>query len=544
MKRVLLALSTFVLFCVVACSTATGPAVDDETSSSSTKKSSSSVSKYESSSSHKVSSSSSESEGEESSSSVKVSSSSEEDGETCVGEPGKAWDGTTAKEFACGHGTKRSPYIILTAEQLAKLSFVVGAKDSKYDADTYFKLGADIILHEDQLIDEDGALVADSTKLIKWTPIGNSNISFAAHFDGDGHSVRGIFINTSSTHNGLFGNVSGEVKNVTVKDSWVHGGKYTAGVAGYNVGTLENVRNEASVTGTDECMGGVVGKSYRKSYTYNSVLTNVKNKGIVVGKNSVGGVAGCVSYVTVDGAFNEAEINGQHFVAGVFGGIGSSSDNDVKKVENHGKVFGKHFVGGIAGYCGGTVSTSGTVSCYSYSNSCGSISYALNTNSITGENGTAGVVGAVCNAEISNAGNTGNIEGKISTAGVIGYAGNSTTSSLYNIGNVYGSKKVGGVIGHNQEGVTSAAYSVGAVEGEEDEGLVIGYNYNTTMADYYYLAQEGIEPFGTNDGGGFATAKTAEEMMSDDFVELLGSDFAIVENFNKGYPLLKWEIEE
>ena len=38
----------------------------------------------------------------------------------CVGEPGKPWDGTTAKEFACGSGTKLSPYIILTAEQLAK----------------------------------------------------------------------------------------------------------------------------------------------------------------------------------------------------------------------------------------------------------------------------------------------------------------------------------------------------------------------------------------------------------------------------------------
>ncbi len=89
--------------------------------------------------------SSSSSKGSNSSSSVtKKSSSGTKNGdekETCQGEPGKAWDGTTAKEFACGHGTKLNPYIILTAEQLSKLSFIVGAKDSNYNSDSYTILG-------------------------------------------------------------------------------------------------------------------------------------------------------------------------------------------------------------------------------------------------------------------------------------------------------------------------------------------------------------------------------------------------------------------
>ena len=47
-------------------------------------------------------------------------------------------------------------------------------------------------------------------------------------------------------------------------------------------------------------------------------------------KKNVGGVAGCATYVIVDGAENLAPIEGYGYVGGVFGGIGSSSKNDVK----------------------------------------------------------------------------------------------------------------------------------------------------------------------------------------------------------------------
>lgn len=526
MKGIVILAILLLMLGIEACSTSTTPVEDNEG----------------------IVESSSSPKGDRSSSSVTENSSSSAKGDdekkSCLGEPGKAWDGTTAKEFACGHGTKQSPYIILTAEQLSKLSFIVGAKDSNYNSDSYFKLGADIILHEKNLIDEKGALIADSATLIKWTPIGNSSISFAAHFDGDSHSVSGIFINTSSTHNGLFGNVSGIIQNVSVKNSWIQGGKYTAGIVGYNVGTIENAENEASITGTDECVGGIVGNTYEKQYRYNSVLTNISNKGIITGKDNVGGIAGCATFVTLNNAENKAEINGQHLVGGIIGGIGTSSRNEIKKIKNSGKVSGRHFVGGIAGHCSGILTKStGSIYCSQF-HSCGSLTYAHNSSDISGENGTAGIIGAACYANLSNAGNTGNIEGKISSAGIIGYSGYSTTSSLYNTGKVFGSKNVGGIIGHNQEGVTSSAYNVGEVDGDENVGTMIGQNYNTTMADYYYLAQGELEPFGKNDGGGFATAKDESEMKTDGFVKLLGDDFTLVENSSEGFPLLKWEVSE
>ena len=210
------------------------------------------------------------------------SGSVEELDENCIGEPGIPWDGTTAKDFACGAGTKLSPYVILTAEQLAKLSFIVGSNDKDYQG-KYYKLGADIILNDGKIIDEKGALVADSTKLHKWTPIGNSSVAFTGTFDGDGHTVSGMFINTTSSHNGLFGNSSGTIQNLTVENSWIHGGKYTAGVVGYNVGTIENALNTASIAASDNCVGGVVGSSAQRQYKYNSILNKVVNKGIIVG---------------------------------------------------------------------------------------------------------------------------------------------------------------------------------------------------------------------------------------------------------------------
>ena len=470
--------------------------------------------------------------------------------EKCTGDSGTPWDGTTAKDFACGAGTKLSPYVILTAEQLAKLSFIVGSNDKDYQG-KYYKLGADIILNDGKIIDEKGALVADSSKLHKWTPIGNSSVAFTGTFDGDGHTVSGMFINTTSSHNGLFGNSSGTVENLTVENSWVNGGKYTAGVVGYNVGTIENALNTACITASDNCVGGVVGSSAQRQYKYNSILNKVVNKGIIVGKNNVGGVAGCVTNVTVDGAENSAPIEGFGYIGGVFGGIGAANNNDIHNLKNFGVVIGTHFVGGISGHCGGTSLTTSSLyggpSYYcsdSKSWTCGSLTQAHNEANVLGKNYVGGVLGIGCGGKENHLSNTADIEGVYGTAGVIGSASFVTSSHLYNTGNIYGGNYVGGILSYNKEGVTNSAYSTGKVDGDSLVGLMIGYNYNTTMADYYYLEQGDQEPFGLNNGGGVATPKSEKEMKSSDFAELLGEEFVYDSGLNNGFPILSWEHEE
>lgn len=55
------------------------------------------------------------------------------------------WKDLAAESFDGGDGTAESPYLIKTAEQLAKVAKDVYDGDTDY-ADTYFKITADIDL--------------------------------------------------------------------------------------------------------------------------------------------------------------------------------------------------------------------------------------------------------------------------------------------------------------------------------------------------------------------------------------------------------------
>ena len=453
--------------------------------------------------------------------------------EKCTGDSGTPWDGTTAKDFACGAGTKLSPYVILTAEQLAKLSFIVGSNDKDYQG-KYYKLGADIILNDGKIIDEKGALVADSSKLHKWTPIGNSSVAFTGTFDGDGHTVSGMFINTTSSHNGLFGNSSGTVENLTVENSWVMGKEKTAGIVGNNTGTLKKLINKASVTSTKGPVGGVVGSS-NDSYGNTNLVDSVYNFGVIKGSSDVGGILGYVDRIKLSNAQNQGLVEGEKYTGGIWGGANSTTIA-ANNLINYAKIIGQSYTGGIAGYCGhygvGT----------KYSAKCGTFTNIRNEGPIQGLSCVGGIAGSFGGKAIS-INNSASIKGTSYVGGLFGNADFSTTTSLYNTGDVFGSKNVGGLIGYNQEGVTNSAYSTGKVDGDSLVGLMIGYNYNTTMADYYYLEQGDQEPFGLNNGGGVATPKSEKEMKSSDFAELLGEDFVYDSGLNSGFPILSWEQE-
>lgn len=498
--------------------------------------SSSSKNKSSSSTSDKKSSAEEQNKGNSSSSKENSDSSSsiEELDEDCVGESGKPWDGTTAKEFACGAGTKLSPYIILTAEQLAKLAFTIGANDKDYQG-KYYKLGADIILNDGKIIDEKGALVADSTKLHKWTPIGNSSVAFTGTFDGDGHTISGMFINTTSSHNGLFGNNSGTVQNLTVADSWVYGGKYTAGVVGYNTGSLKKITNRASITSETGPVGGIAGSS-NDSYGNTNLVDSIYNFGVIKGKTDVGGILGFIDRIKLTHAENNGLVEGEKYTGGIWGGANSTTI-EANHLINYGNIIGETNTGGIAGYCGHYGIG------FKSSAKCGSFFNIKNEGYVQGKTFVGGIAGSF-GGQSNSISNIAQISGTKYVGGLFGNSDFSTNTSLYNTGNVSGSQDVGGIIGYNQEGVTSAAYSTGKVDGDSLVGLMIGYNYNTTMADYYYLKQGEQEPFGLNNSGGVATPKNEDEMKSSDFAELLGDEFIYESGLNNGYPVLKWEIEE
>ena len=117
-----------------------------------------------------------------------------------------------AAQFASGSGTEDDPWIITTAEQLENVR--------NYLSD-HFKLGGDIDLN--------------GTANNQWTAIGTKANQFTGTLDGDGHVIRGIYIDNNLDYQGLFGVIDdgATVKNLGIKESLVRGRDYLGGLAGY-----------------------------------------------------------------------------------------------------------------------------------------------------------------------------------------------------------------------------------------------------------------------------------------------------------------------
>lgn len=163
-----------------------------------------------------------------------------------------AWEGGVATGFTGGTGTEADPYLVSTSQELALI-----AKMTNEDADTcegkYFKQINDIDLAG-----------------ITWLPIGaylNKTEIFKGHYDGDGHTVSGLKVETNGTYAGLFGRIVGAtVKNLNVKGTLVSStvaGKtvYSGGIVAYGIDGTKIINCTAEVdlvAGTTA--GGVVGR--------------------------------------------------------------------------------------------------------------------------------------------------------------------------------------------------------------------------------------------------------------------------------------------
>lgn len=230
----------------------------------------------------------------------------------------EVWDGSVAEAFAGGSGTADDPYLISNGAQLAKLAQDVNGGE-KYSG-KYFMLTNDIVLNN-----TDGWEKWDENTegLNEWTPIGDNsnNVSFNGTFDGDGHAVRGIYINKPEQRNmGLFAyNDNGTLKNVGVADGYIRGGDRTAGVCGNNKGTIEYCYNAATVVGGSSA-GGVCGFldfSKTVSYCYNTGKVSATNidgdaGGICVSSNSTG-----TCYI--NNCYSIGEVSGKGKIGAILG---------------------------------------------------------------------------------------------------------------------------------------------------------------------------------------------------------------------------------
>lgn len=84
-------------------------------------------------------------------------------------------------------------------------------------------LASDIVINRD-VLDESGNLNSSLTNPIAWTPIGTSNYIYKGEFDGDGHTISGLYFNDEDVaYVGLFSFNAGKIRNVGIVDSYLKG---------------------------------------------------------------------------------------------------------------------------------------------------------------------------------------------------------------------------------------------------------------------------------------------------------------------------------
>ena len=239
-----------------------------------------------------------------------------------------------------GSGTESDPYQIFTAADLKAFRDYV----NEGNPETCAKLMADIDLENEE-----------------WTPImytGSDRFGYEGIFNGNGHTISGLCINNSeSLFVGLFGMIGSISTNFTavitvinssaiVEKLTVEGNvKYTGyglgmggfgGIAGFNVATIRDCINKASLTTESETT---------TAYT-----------------DYIGGICG-QNKGTIKGCINEGDI----ISISVAGGICAQNDGIIEKCYNKGDITGKGSIalGGIAGVVSGTPNNSSSINnCY------------------------------------------------------------------------------------------------------------------------------------------------------------------------------------
>ena len=145
-------------------------------------------------------------------------------------------------------------YLIGNAAELYGFAELVNSGNASANA----KLTADIVVNEN-VLDANGE--ANTGDFVQWTPIGN----YSGTFDGQGHTVSGLYVSGSGGYVGFIGEVSGSavVRNLGIVDSYFSSSNSRLGSIVGNVVLqssviLANVYSTSTVKG-DNFIGGLVG---------------------------------------------------------------------------------------------------------------------------------------------------------------------------------------------------------------------------------------------------------------------------------------------
>lgn len=411
-----------------------------------------------------------------------------------------AWNGTTVEPGKDASGV----YQIGTAEELAWLAAEIN--NSSNNSQSYSAvLTADIDLG-----------------YRPWTPIGcyvdwQSNHPYRGVFDGQGHTVSGLYVTAlSNGYAGLFGYTSGSttIKNLTVEGE---------------------IRLE-DVSTTAKHIGGIVGEANAK---LERCVSRVRISAAGFGTRdtcAVGGIAGKLS-----GAMTDCRFEG-------------SIDITCKR----GGAYISGGVGGLAGNAAG-----------------GALTRCVNTGAVTVDKGTGvGGIAGITSREVTftQCANTGHISNdttavlssgekpKGGTGGILGVgkSGNVSISLCYNTGTVSGTTIVGGILG-GEAGDYGTSISSGnpslTVENCYNAGLLdvgsrtnrIGSLVGFPIAGQY---RDGLYVLGSSSRqakGWFSSQGeciTVLDTLTAAAINRTGDMVDSIAQLNSGCPLFMWQLEE
>ena len=150
-------------------------------------------------------------------------------------------------------------------------------------------------------------------------PIGNNTKNFKGVFLGNNNKIKGIYINrTEQDYVGLFGFVSGNIKNISIDSSNVTGKNYVGTIAGKLSGKNSNgfTVNNLKVSGVDS-VGSIFGNATKISAVYadNVNVNGIRNIGGIIGNGGYSRYSDSViiKNSTVTGTTNTKMISGGQY---------------------------------------------------------------------------------------------------------------------------------------------------------------------------------------------------------------------------------------
>ncbi len=310
-------------------------------------------------------------------------------------------EGVEPSTFLEGSGTEADPFLIKSLGDLLLMQASVNATEGTIKTQSGEEVNASSAFYT-LMADIDLSPICSEASGRSWDPIGdyatNENFNFIGTFDGNGHTISNLYIDSELGHRALFGKA-------------MSGWPYT--------GTIMNLDVQGSVTGRGS---GVIAMIAAEAYSVNFCTANgtVNYEG---GSSYTAGIVADGYYI--ERCINFAEVNG----AGMVGGITGSTSARAFDCDNHGTINGRgSYVGGIVGYlnAGYLFNCSNDASISSQGSNVGGIAgynrqgskldNCINTGDVSSKNGKVGGISGECNTwsdppdtAIRNCVNTGNV---------------------------------------------------------------------------------------------------------------------------------------